>query len=114
MPFLNTKLLRWMIAQPRDYDVLAPCLPGQSRQGGDCIYQTLHAIYNKHCLPAIKTQLERGNYQVVGFFGEVNVRVLNEDEINMLDPGLRSFFNVNTPESLIVAQSISQEADRRP
>ncbi len=52
MPFLNAALLQRMASQPRDYDVLVPVIPGESRQGGEGrVYQTLHAIYGKG-LPA--------------------------------------------------------------
>src|SRR5215210_1385229 len=40
MPFLNVDLLRWMASLPREYDVLVPELPGQSRQGAGAILQT--------------------------------------------------------------------------
>jgi molybdopterin-guanine dinucleotide biosynthesis protein A len=100
MPFLNESLLYWMAAQPRDYDVLVPRLAGESRQGGSHVYQTLHAIYGKRCLPFIKTQLRQGNRQVIGFFDHVDVRTVSEKQIRAFDPDLRSFFNANSPDAL--------------
>ena len=48
MPFLSIALLESMARESRDYDVLVPLTPGQSRQRSDgLIYQTLHAIYSK-------------------------------------------------------------------
>jgi molybdopterin-guanine dinucleotide biosynthesis protein A len=105
MPFLNLRLLQWMAAQPKNYDVLIPHLSGESRQGGDFIYQTLHAIYSKRCLPAIECQLNDGNRQVIGFFGKVNVQVIPEAQIRELDPELRSFFNANSPEAAAQART---------
>ena len=106
LPFLNVELLRWMAAQPRDYDVLIPRLPGASRQGGGLVYQTLHAIYGKACLPAINRRLAAGDLRVVGFFDEVRVRDVSEAEVRALDPDLRSFFNANTPEAAEEARRI--------
>ena len=104
MPFLNPALLRAMASVRRDYDVLAPFLPGSSKQGfGGMIYQTLHAIYSKRCLPAIETQLQRGNRQVIGFFDAVRVKTMTEADVRVHDPALRSFFNANTPENLELA-----------
>ena len=106
MPFLSAPLLRAMAAEPRDYDVLAPYLVvGENRQGGGKgVYETLHAIYGRSALPAMREQLEAGNYRIVGFFPQVRVRPLPETYLRRHDPDLRSFFNANTPERLAEAR----------
>ncbi len=109
MPFLNPALLRWMAAQPRDYDILVPRLADESRQGGPFVIQALHAIYGKQCLPFIEAQLGQGNRQVIGFFDHVNVRYISEEQIRVFDPELRSFFNANSPESIIQAREWLEE-----
>jgi molybdopterin-guanine dinucleotide biosynthesis protein A len=108
MPFLSVPLLRAMAAGPRDYDVLAPYLVvGENRQGGGKgVYETLHAIYGRGALPAMREQLEAGNYRIVGFFPSVRVRALPEDSLRRHDPLLRAFFNVNTPERLDEARGM--------
>jgi hypothetical protein len=40
---------------------------------------------------------------VIGFFGDVRVRVLEVGELRGLDPTLKSFFNANTPDALATA-----------
>jgi molybdenum cofactor guanylyltransferase len=105
MPFLNDALLHWMATQPRDYDVLVPQLMGESRQGGLFVYQTLHAIYGKRCLPFIETQMSQGDRQIIGFFGHVNVRSISEAQVRELDPDLRSFFNANSPDAVAQARA---------
>jgi molybdenum cofactor guanylyltransferase len=100
MPFLNVELLHWMASQPRDYDVLIPHLAGESRQGPGFVYQTLHAIYSKACLPEIERRLAERNRQVIGFFDNVRVKPLAEVQIRKIDPNLRSFFNANSPETV--------------
>lgn len=108
MPFLSRGLLRLMAGEPRTYDVLIPLLPGQSRQRGDgLVYQTLHAIYAKRCIPPIEEQIRRGNRQVIGFFGAVEVRPLGWHAVQAADPDLRSFFNANTPEALARARELA-------
>src|SRR4051794_1466606 len=58
MPFLSQPLLRRMADEPRDYDVLVPLIPGESRQRDDgLVFQTLHAIYSKRCLPFIENRI---------------------------------------------------------
>ena len=115
MPFLSLPLLQRMANEPRDYDVLVPLIPGESRQRGDgLVFQTLHAIYSKRCLPFIEKRIEEGNKQVVGFFGDVRIRSLDVAEIMRWDPDLRSFFNANTPEALRTAAQLSALAEREP
>ena len=117
MPFLNTALLAVMSARPRDYDVLVPLLPGESRQRADgLVYQTLHAIYSRTCIGPIERQLAGGNRQVIGFFPDVRIETLGVDEVARYDPELRSFFNANTPETLANARqlSIGRELDGEP
>lgn len=108
MPFLNVDLLRRMVEEPRDYDVLVPLIPGESRQRDDgMVFQTLHAIYGKRCLPFIEARIAEGKRQVVGFFEDVRVRTLDVAEISRFDPGLQSFFNANNPESLRLASEVN-------
>jgi len=108
MPFLNVALLRKMAAEERDYDVLVPLIPGESRQRGDgVVFQTLHAIYSKRCLPFIEARIADGKRQVVGFFEDVRVRTLDVAEVAQWDPSLQSFFNANSPESLRQARAIN-------
>jgi molybdopterin-guanine dinucleotide biosynthesis protein A len=108
MPFLAPALLRALADEPRDYDVLAPFLTvGENRQGAsDGVYETLHAIYGRGALPAMRARLEAGRYRIVGFFPEVRVRPFPEGAIRRHDPALRSFFNVNTPERLAEARGL--------
>lgn len=113
MPFLEPSLLRWMAVQPRDYDVLVPRLPGESRQGTGFVFQTLHAIYGRGCVPAIVEQLAAGRRQVIGFFPNVRVRPIELEEVRRVDPPLRSFFNANTPEAATEARRLI-EADADP
>src|SRR3954452_6025229 len=69
MPFLSLPLLQRMVSEPRNYDVLVPLIPGESRQRRDgLVFQTLHAIYSKECLPFIEKRISEGKKQVVGFF----------------------------------------------
>lgn len=108
MPLLNPAILAYMAAQPRDFDVLIPQTPGISRQGNSGqIYQTLHAIYARRCAGPIAAQLAAGNRQVVGFFPQVNVRVLDRQTLLALDPRERTFMNTNTPDGLDAAREMA-------
>ena len=107
MPFLSLPLLDWMWRRDRDYDVLVPRLQGESRQGGQLVYQTLHAIYRTTCLAPIERSIAGQQRRVIGFFADVTVAPIEEAQVRELDPDLRSFFNANTPESLAIARNLA-------
>jgi molybdopterin-guanine dinucleotide biosynthesis protein A len=91
MPFLSLPLLRWMVSQPRDYDVLVPVRDEP---------EPLHAIYAKRCLEPMRRRLEAGRLKITGFFGDVRVRYVDRAALAEYDPEGLSFFNINTPDDL--------------
>ena len=93
MPFLSLPLLEWLIAQPRDYDVLAPVYD---------LVQTLHAIYAKRCIEVIRRRLADSQKSMIGLLEEpeLRVRYVNQDDVERLAPGGRAFTNLNTPGDL--------------
>lgn len=88
MPFLNLDLVRYMLEISGPYDVVIP------RHG--VLLEPLHAVYSRRCLGPIEAALEAGENRIVAFFPHVNVRYVEGDVIERLDPGRLSFFNVNT------------------
>jgi len=96
MPFLRTAVLRYLITQMADYDVVVPDVLGE--------LQTLHAIYSKACLQPIERRLETHRLRIVGFFPEVRVRTVTASELEPYDPELLAFQNLNTPEEFQTAE----------
>jgi len=92
MPFLNLELLRYMILLSADFDVVIP------RVGENT--EPLHAIYSKACAQPIADLLNRQGRRVIGFFHQVRVRYVEQQEIESFDPQHLSFFNINTVEDL--------------
>ncbi len=92
MPFLNTGLLRLILSQREDSDVVIPVLDGRP--------EPTHAAYSKVCLPHIRRKLASGKLKITGFFDSVRVKYVEEPEVLALDPDLLSFFNVNTQKDL--------------
>ncbi len=101
MPFLDLKLLRYMVLLTPEQDVVIPCV-------GDML-EPLHAIYSRSCLKPIERALSCGERRVVGFFPEVRVRYVDQREVDILDPRHLSFFNINTPQDLDQARKLAQE-----
>ncbi|MHB1416941.1 MAG: molybdenum cofactor guanylyltransferase [Chloroflexota bacterium] len=98
MPFLNRRLLAYLLDLSPGYDVVIP------RDDGNV--EPLHAVYAKTCLEPIRTLLEEGDRRIVDFFPHVRVRYVEKQEIAVFDPELRSFFNVNTPAEFRQALAI--------
>jgi molybdopterin-guanine dinucleotide biosynthesis protein A len=97
LPFANPELLRWMTMFVHGVDAVVPVIAGTSRQGGKVVFQTLHAIYHRSCLPVIERQLEMGDGRTTAFFDEIRIKLVGEEHLRVVDPQLRSFTNVNTP-----------------
>ncbi len=108
MPLLSEALLQWMVAQPRDFDVLVPQLSEQGHARNKLGVESLHAMYSRACLAAMQRQLEVGNPQVIGFYGDVQVRLIEPATIARLDPHGDAFRNVNTPEELELVRNVLQ------
>jgi molybdopterin-guanine dinucleotide biosynthesis protein A len=103
MPFLNVRLLQYLISLAHSAEVVAPMIkPPQP--------ETMHAIYSKLCLPSIETRLLANRLRIIGFFDEVSVRYVERDEVSRFDPNFYSFLNMNTPEEWQRLQAIAQEA----
>lgn len=104
MPFLNVRLLRHLLSQREGYDAVVPLLDGRP--------EPTHALYSRACLPHIQERLEAGRYKIAAFFESVRVRFVPQEEVEALDPGRLSFFNVNTQEDLDRAEALARaEAD---
>jgi molybdopterin-guanine dinucleotide biosynthesis protein A len=95
MPFLQTSVLQYLVSQIETYDVVMPNVHGEQ--------QPLHAIYSRACLQPIAQRLEANRLRIVGFLPDVRVRTVTADELQPLDPDLRAFQNLNTPEDMAAA-----------
>lgn len=103
MPFPNIALLQYLIALAPTADAIVP-------QVDPLGPETLHAVYSKACLPAIKSRLLANQLRIIDFFDDVSVRYVLRDEVAQFDPQLYAFINLNTPEDLQKAQSIAADS----
>jgi len=102
MPFVSRPLLVHLTGLASQADVVIP------RPAGD--YEPMHAVYDKSCLTEIETSLELGDLRMISFFPRVRVLTVEDEELERLDPGKLSFFNINTPEDLAQAERLLGEA----
>jgi molybdenum cofactor guanylyltransferase len=88
--FLNPPLIRHLVSQIWDYDVVVP--HWQER------LQPLHAVYRASVLPLLEQQLARNELRPIFLFDKVRTRKVDAEEVRMFDPEGLSFFNMNTPD----------------
>ncbi len=98
MPFLSAAVFRLLLARADGADAVVP------RIGDE--HETMHALYTKACLPPIERALAAGRMRVISFYPDVRVREIGEAELRAVDPELRTFTNVNTPEEFETAKRI--------
>lgn len=99
MPFVNIELLKHLISLAPAADVVVPLWQD--------VHQTLHAVYARDaCLPAVQASLQENKKRMISFYDLLAVRVLQEEEVARFDPEGLSFFNVNTPEEVELAERI--------
>ena len=98
MPFLNADLWEHMLSLREGYDAVVPELDGRP--------EPAHALYAKACLAPIERRLKAGEFKIAGFFADVRVRLVPEQEVHRFDPDQLSFFNINTQEDLDRAQAL--------
>jgi molybdopterin-guanine dinucleotide biosynthesis protein A len=98
MPFVNPSVVAHLCALTPGYDAVVP--------RSDAGYEPLHAIYGRSCLSHVERMVREDCLRVDELFSGVRVRLVDAAELRPLDPCLRSFLNVNTPEELEAARRL--------
>jgi molybdopterin-guanine dinucleotide biosynthesis protein A len=91
MPLLNTALLQYLIDLASTADAVVPIINPPHPE-------TLHAVYSKKTIPAIKTRLQDNDLRLLDLYDDISVRYVDRSEIIPFDPEFLSFVNVNTPD----------------
>jgi molybdenum cofactor guanylyltransferase len=101
-PFLNKELVEVLIEQiEQKIDIIMP----QTTAG----YEPLCAIYSKRCLKSAEDHLHARKLKIQWALRSHRTRHIPEKELRQVDPELRSFFNINTPEDLARAEEMFTE-----
>ena len=99
MPFIEGKLIKHMINNMNNYDIIIP-IHGQD------LFEPLCAIYSKNCLEVIEKNINKGKLAVRSIFPFLRVRLIQEKEIKKYDRKLYSFFNINLKSDFIKAKKL--------
>lgn len=92
MPFVQPAVVRLLLSQPQDDALLVPVVNG--------FHQVLLAVYPRSILPAVEERLRAGRRDPRSLLAVARVRSIDEAQLRAVDPQLRSFVNINTPEEL--------------
>ena len=103
MPFLCRPLLAHLLSLSPLADVVIP------QPGG--LYEPLHAVYRRTCLPPVERAIASGEKRMISFFPHVKVQPLGREELERFDPQGRSFFNINTVQDLAIATAILRQEE---
>jgi len=88
-PFLSPSLLELLAGKTEEADLVIPIGPDGP--------EPLCAVYGKGCLPHIEESLRKGDFSLMALVGRSRTREIPAEEVAGVDPGFRSFMNINTP-----------------
>jgi molybdopterin-guanine dinucleotide biosynthesis protein A len=107
MPFVSPELLSVQIDWlDQGYDAVIP-----RGEGGT---EPFHAVYRRSaCRGLAQAALQADQWRVDAWFAQANIRFLDADDIQRLDPSGLAFWNVNNPEEFQRAEDLARQLDQR-
>ena len=95
-PFLNIDLVRKLLGYIDHHtDVIIP----KTKLG----YEPLCAVYSQRMLQPVQNALDRHKMKISRLFNRLAVKEIPESVLRNIDPDLISFYNINTPDDLKLA-----------
>lgn len=98
MPFINMEFIEYMIRSKGGADIVVPRWDGR--------FQPLHAIYSKRCAGLIKEHLNKDDPKITNLFSQVNVKIIEQGEVEGFVLGQALFANINTKEDYEAARKM--------
>jgi molybdopterin-guanine dinucleotide biosynthesis protein A len=102
MPFLDSATIRHFLGLKHEGDVVMAKL----RHG----LQPMHALYHRNCLPVMERLIQARDFKIhrLADHPALRVRLVLPEELHLLDPETRSFYNINTPDDLDAARVLHE------
>ncbi len=101
-PFLKKELVEILIEQiEQKIDIIMP----ETAAG----FEPLCAIYSKRCLKPAEDHLKTDKVKIQWAFRSSRIKHIPESQLRTVDPELRSFLNINTPQDLAWAEEMMAE-----
>ena len=98
LPFVQAALVSFLLSQALPDELVIPVVGG--------VAQVLLAVYPRTLLPLVRERLRAGRRDPRSLLETAQVHYIEEAQLRAVDPQLRSFLNVNTPEELARARSV--------
>ena len=95
VPLLQPALVRHLIAQLEDHDVVVPV--------EDTFHHPLAAVYRTRLVDQIAALLKRDRSRPRELFDQVATRRVSVEDLRTVDPPLHSLMNLNRPEDYLEA-----------
>ncbi len=98
MPFVEPAVIEFLAAQRAGYQAVVPCAHG--------FPQPLAAFYAVSCLGVVQDILSGNDkHSLRTLLERLQVRYVSEEQISTVDPELRSFFDLDTPQDVAKAMN---------
>ena len=92
MPFVSPGVLSFLLSRPLTDAMLVPLVNN--------IPQVLLTVYPHSIIPFIEERIRQGRRDPRSLLEIAPVQYISEEQLRQVDPHLRSFIGVNTPEEL--------------
>lgn len=101
-PFLQKELVEMVTGSIDDrFDVVMP----RTSEGSE----PLCAVYSKRSLNRIEQHLIQDKHKIQRVFRQDRIKIVSEKSLRKVDPDLISFFNVNSSEDLVMAETLAKQ-----
>ena len=105
-PLLRSEVVQVLIDEIESgYDVIVPA--------SGTYYQPMCAVYSRRCIPFIEKQLNLGELKTDHLYEKIILKEIPYERFEAIDPDLKSFFNLNTPEDLNLANRLLKQTEQR-
>ena len=98
MPFIAPDLIRQLASLRAGHQAVVPRVDGYA--------QPLAAFYARSAVPLLQSSLAAGNQSLIAALKTLDVRYVEADELLAFDPQLRSFFDLDTPQDVVLAEGM--------
>jgi molybdopterin-guanine dinucleotide biosynthesis protein A len=93
MPFITPALIEYLALQRADHQAVVPMVGGYP--------QPLAAFYATSCLKVVQDILNgNGKHSMLAPLERLQVHYVSEEQMQAVDPQLRSFFDLDTPQDV--------------
>ena len=94
MPFINEDVVKMLFRLSESHDAAIP-------RWEDGFLEPLHAVYRcKSMIRESRKAIELGENTIIAPIFRINVNYMSIENIRKIDPDLRTFININTPEDM--------------